>query len=319
MEARKEKESTPAVTILGSKVEHLFKCLDDLKKKVGLVVDEIDKEFTNEFQNLMQAKEEFATIAQKIKLLPNSNQKVKLNIGGKLFATSLQTLTLVSHTLFTGMFSGYFDMNPDQDGEYFIDRNPKHFPLILDYLRNQHSVAVQKKISSLNCIELEELHEEVDYYGIMPLLEYIDTATAQSKTNSAKGKKWKLALSHPNHCFPNRVEFLNDPDKVSGAGTGTNSQDFIEAIFDEKVAVSKVTLAATTLGGVDETRINGAIFQASENGSDWKEVLTVSGVPKQGPTVFALPGPVTGYAFRFLHGLKITSDRCLALGALIFE
>jgi len=33
------------------------------------------------------------------------------------------------------MFSSQFNTQADEDGEYFIDRNPKHFALILDYLR----------------------------------------------------------------------------------------------------------------------------------------------------------------------------------------
>jgi len=215
------------------------------------------------------------------------------------------------------MFSGYFNSQPDQDGEFFIDRNPKHFPLILDYLRNQHSIAVKKNIIDLNCVEIEELLEEADYYGIIPLLEMIGSLSI--RTISAKGKPWKLILSRPNFCFPNNAQLLNNFDIASGAGTGINSNDFIEAVFDEKVIVSRIILAATTLGGIDETRLNGAVFQASQNGLEWKDILIVSQVPKQGLKIFVFCPTITGIAFRFLHGTNITSDRCLALGILIFE
>jgi len=41
--------------------------------------------------------------------------------------------------MLSSMFSGHFDMEPDEDGCYFIDRNPDFFPIILDYLRKVYT------------------------------------------------------------------------------------------------------------------------------------------------------------------------------------
>lgn len=45
---------------------------------------------------------------------------VKLNVGGQIFTTSLQTLRKVDGGLFAGMFSGRFDLQVDDQGAYFI-------------------------------------------------------------------------------------------------------------------------------------------------------------------------------------------------------
>jgi len=55
---------------------------------------------------------------------------------------------------------------PDDDGCYFIDRNPKHFNLILDYMRTK-----KLEVSSLNQKETEKIKSDFDYYQLpFPLL-----------------------------------------------------------------------------------------------------------------------------------------------------
>ncbi len=60
--------------------------------------------------------------------------QILLNVGGKKFETSAQTLTKDS-SYFRAMFSGNFGDHPEADGSYFIDRNPEFFGVVLDYLR----------------------------------------------------------------------------------------------------------------------------------------------------------------------------------------
>lgn len=42
----------------------------------------------------------------------------------------------VKDSKLAAMFSGEYDIKPQEDGSYFLDRNPKVFALVLDYLRN---------------------------------------------------------------------------------------------------------------------------------------------------------------------------------------
>eukprot|EP01006_Ploeotia_vitrea_P000712 TRINITY_DN103523_c0_g1_i1.p1 TRINITY_DN103523_c0_g1~~TRINITY_DN103523_c0_g1_i1.p1 ORF type:complete len:337 (-),score=28.53 TRINITY_DN103523_c0_g1_i1:103-1113(-) len=63
-----------------------------------------------------------------------SPRKIKLNVGGKLFITTSETLVREQDTFFTAMLNGPW--KPDEDGEYFIDRSPQLFSLVLEYLRD---------------------------------------------------------------------------------------------------------------------------------------------------------------------------------------
>jgi len=77
--------------------------------------------------------------------------------------TSINTLTSQRDNFFAAMFSGNFKMEPDEDGEYFIDRNPTHFQVILDHLRG---IDVKSQIESMTKLEKSQLYNEVDYYLI---------------------------------------------------------------------------------------------------------------------------------------------------------
>jgi hypothetical protein len=150
--------------------------------------------------------------------------KIKLNIGGKLFTTSLSTLTSEKNTFFTSMFGETFNTQPDDDGEFFIDRSPQYFQIILDYLRNPTK---ELDLSDLNEKQLKEFFYEVDFYSIKSLhfvpqkvneilgigdklsIKKLDTNKFRiSKSNSGKWdanitfsscKKWKITCIQ--NCF----------------------------------------------------------------------------------------------------------------------
>ena len=65
------------------------------------------------------------------------NDIIQLNIGGEKVTTERCTLCQVKGSLLAKMFSGppSDDLKRDEDGAIFLDYNPEHFRLILDYLR----------------------------------------------------------------------------------------------------------------------------------------------------------------------------------------
>jgi hypothetical protein len=88
----------------------------------------------------------------------SKNDKVTLDVGGRLFATFKGTLMKYEHSYFYALLnSGNF--LPGADGSYFIDRSPKHFELIMDYLRTGELYTKELKSR-----EIEELEKELDYY-----------------------------------------------------------------------------------------------------------------------------------------------------------
>ena len=91
----------------------------------------------------------------------NSNDIIKLDIGGKIFTTSKRTLMIFKNTYFYGLISNIEKFNDNKDGVIFIDRDPIVFDRVLNYLRT----------SKLNMIELTPytkkiLKEDFDYYCI---------------------------------------------------------------------------------------------------------------------------------------------------------
>eukprot|EP01006_Ploeotia_vitrea_P044049 TRINITY_DN66801_c2_g1_i3.p1 TRINITY_DN66801_c2_g1~~TRINITY_DN66801_c2_g1_i3.p1 ORF type:complete len:271 (+),score=20.65 TRINITY_DN66801_c2_g1_i3:124-936(+) len=86
------------------------------------------------------------------------SKKISLDIGGTTFNTTEETLLKHEDTFFWGMLrSGAWE--PDKDsGQYFIDRSPHMFGVILDYLRDG-----QVRVASH---EQDMFRTELDFYQI---------------------------------------------------------------------------------------------------------------------------------------------------------
>ncbi|XP_044729954.1 BTB/POZ domain-containing protein KCTD3 isoform X2 [Chrysoperla carnea] len=87
---------------------------------------------------------------------------VHLNVGGTRFSTSRQTLMGIPDSFFTALLSGRISSLRDEKGAIFIDRDPKFFSIILNYLRTRDI--------DLKNVDLRMLRHEAEYYGIAPLV-----------------------------------------------------------------------------------------------------------------------------------------------------
>ena len=89
---------------------------------------------------------------------------VNLNVGGRHFTTSVQTLTKDPDSMLAAMFSGRFELKPCEDGAFFIDRDGTHFRYILNYLRTgKLNLPKDKTI-------VKELLEEAEFYQIQGMI-----------------------------------------------------------------------------------------------------------------------------------------------------
>jgi hypothetical protein len=87
-------------------------------------------------------------------------QRVKLNVGGSRFETTLSTLTRHPESMLAAMFSGRHEVPQDEDGYVFIDRDGTHFRAILNFLRTGIlNVPPSRKAA-------EELKCELQYYQL---------------------------------------------------------------------------------------------------------------------------------------------------------
>lgn len=87
---------------------------------------------------------------------------IHLNVGGQRFSTSRQTLTWIPDTFFTALLSGRIPSLRDETGAIFIDRDPRNFSTILNYLRTREI--------DLQATDMRVLRQEAEYYGIAPLV-----------------------------------------------------------------------------------------------------------------------------------------------------
>lgn len=106
--------------------------------------------------------------------------KIKLDIGGHQYTTSLSTLTRDDNSMLAAMFSGRHELKVEKDGSYFIDRDGVHFRYILNYLRDG---GIKDGTLPMNENLWRELLTEAEYYQINGLVDYL-TALLYKKGDS---------------------------------------------------------------------------------------------------------------------------------------
>ncbi|XP_021743527.1 FH protein interacting protein FIP2-like isoform X1 [Chenopodium quinoa] len=109
-------------------------------------------------------------------MTPDSPSVVRLNIGGKKFCTTVDTLTQREpDSMLAAMFSGRYTVCQDSDKGYiFVDRDGEHFRHILNWLRDG-------MIPNLKDSDYAELLREAEYYQLLGLIERINTALSKKR------------------------------------------------------------------------------------------------------------------------------------------
>ena len=123
-------------------------------------------------------------------------QRVKLNVGGSKFETTLSTLTRHPDSMLAVMFSGRHEVPQDDDGYVFIDRDGTHFRIILNFLRTG-VLDVPKSQKAAN-----ELTRELQYYQLDTCVEAGAFSTTASppgsfelvETTSTIGNSWNKSV-----------------------------------------------------------------------------------------------------------------------------
>ena len=118
-----------------------------------------------------------------------SGEVISLNVGGVIFVTSVATLTKYPASMLAAMFNPESERPParkDGQGNFFIDRDPKPFEVILSFLRRA------KLRDDMGGCTLEHLEGEADYFGLDELLKVIgERRKAEAKMKKAEEKKEK--------------------------------------------------------------------------------------------------------------------------------
>jgi hypothetical protein len=117
------------------------------------------------------------------KLFP---EQVELNVGGKLYNTTVSTLTRLPNNLIEKMFTGQIPTTKDAKGRYFIDRDGEIFAYVLDFLRTK-SLTLHDNFN-----DMDSLMQEADYYHINDLKRLIQSHAATTR----RLKIWKATSGH---------------------------------------------------------------------------------------------------------------------------
>lgn len=151
-------------------VESIIKIRDQIEHRMQ-VVEAKEK----------RIEEEEAMKQEYIKAL---DEKICLDVGGKRFSTTRTTLLHQEGTYFHTMLAGGWA--PGKDGSYFVDRNPQHVDIILDFLRMR---AVDVTAYAKRC--LETLEEDLDFFQIRGFpLPVFDDLTGASLFNRTHADQW---------------------------------------------------------------------------------------------------------------------------------
>jgi hypothetical protein len=96
---------------------------DDAQRAIKALKSTMDEEASS----LFEERKEFEKMRKKLDSV-HFEKHIKLNVGGLIFKTSLDTLVKDSDSMLAAMFSSRFDVKPDEeDGAYFIDRDGTNF------------------------------------------------------------------------------------------------------------------------------------------------------------------------------------------------
>ena len=122
-------------------------------------------------QNFLCAKTNFSTLSTlSLCNFITMSDWIKLNIGGQVFHTTRTTLFSEPNSMLAKMFSSeqLTPSNQDDQGNFLIDRSPRYFEPLLNYLRCG-------KLIIDPGTNIQGVFEEAKYYGIESVIQIIES------------------------------------------------------------------------------------------------------------------------------------------------
>ncbi|XP_074280395.1 BTB/POZ domain-containing protein At2g24240-like [Silene latifolia] len=92
--------------------------------------------------------------------IPKSNDRITLNVGGKVFETTSTTLANAGrHSFFGALFDADWNPASSSSTDFFLDRNPDYFAVLLDLLRTGE-LCIPPHLAE------KQLLREAQFYGL---------------------------------------------------------------------------------------------------------------------------------------------------------
>ena len=115
------------------------------------------------------------------------NDIIEFSVGGQMFKTKRSTLVSEPNSLLADMFeftdnSANVEAKNEETGASFIDRDPKYFSVVLNYLRN-------RKVEMNKDIDHNYLMEEAKFYGIQGMVDILEKDQQEKKVQENEEKR----------------------------------------------------------------------------------------------------------------------------------
>merc|ERR1719282_250791 len=111
---------------------------------------------------------------------------IDIEVGGRTFRTTKETLTRSEASYFCGFLSDRFTVPRTPEGAYFIDRNGDAFEVILEYLRSG------KILLSNSRVPVDLIRSEAEYYAMMDFVEDLDLYIKEQGIAKKSGDQEKM-------------------------------------------------------------------------------------------------------------------------------
>lgn len=163
----------------------------------GGEIDDVDLIRDDEILYLLECGEVFhsetlnqeKSLCTKMAQLESSNDWIRLNVGGRVFTTTLDTIALKEpNSMLARMFKGFSEeinseanakasnclapSKRDQTGAFLIDRSPEYFEPLLGYLRHGNLI-LDKNLNPHGVLE------EAKFYGLYSLIPELESCIVQ--------------------------------------------------------------------------------------------------------------------------------------------
>jgi len=140
-------------------------------RKLYDVIREAYVQMEVEMKTMLDKEAAWEALMQKVsENAANAPKKIKLDIGGQTFTTSKENLLRHENSFFHAMI-GSGNWTPDEDGVYFIDRDPTYFHYVLECMRSGNNKTFVRAYNHLKSYEIQQIQAEFDYYQL-PFDEY---------------------------------------------------------------------------------------------------------------------------------------------------
>jgi len=141
---------------------------------------------------------------------------IELNVGGGIFVTTRGTLCAEAGSMLAAKFDEDSSFAPptEFDGAVFLDRNPRTFEYVLDYLRNRCRVQFDVPLKLL-----KQLQADADYFGLVGLKAFCNREIASSDREIASSDRGTASSgAKERQCFEMDSDLHDTLDYYIGYG-----------------------------------------------------------------------------------------------------